>query len=783
MKIFNFLKTNFRLVAFFGGMLVLTIFLLATTQIEEQKTISQPNPVTEPSDEEEEVEEETQVEENEELEEIPQIDMDDFEPEKRLSYFPDETTEIDGHRLLTENEDLQLFFQRETLSMIIREKKNGKVMYSTVQTPQGGNASWSNFMRSPIVINYITENNTGFNQLDLYSGNPEIAVNETLTGFEAELFFPEQEIGMLVKVDLTNDGVVVELPDHTIREESSRFTIGEVFLYPFMGYTFMDNEAGYMFIPDGSGSLIYLEDNNEQYSQPFSQPFYDIDLGVDIPKSQSMVNDMAMLNNAKPMYAPIWGMVHTENEIGYLATIESGDENGTLQAYPNGAILPYNWITTKFRYRSVYSQATSRSEGSVMILQQNRNEVNAKISYRFVSGDQADYFGLSQTYRQYLIDNHFINETSSDRLMRIDLFGADSEKSLVSNKIVEMTSFAEMGEILERLYQNDVTRIDVGIRGWQAGGEYGSLGLNRFRAENKLGGNRGLNELLEKSQEHFDLFLYNDLLLFNPSTRNSVRYDLFTRLNKQLYRESIASPVFPELNYVIPEQSQKMLRDFSNQDEKNHPAGVVITGISNKLFSYSYKGENFDRHHALSLYEEIFEEASQTSRLFLDNPFQAYWKYAEALIDFPIRSNNYIFESQEIPFFGLALNNLIPLYAPYFNFEENRDAYFLKLLESGIRPSFLITEEDSRALQYTSSAEIYSSKYTVFEREILEMYTKLAEVQEQIAGASISQHTTQGTVVDIRYENGIRLLLNKGEAASSYDGHSLEAYAYKVVRE
>jgi len=56
-------------------------------------------------------------------------------------------------------------------------------------------------------------------------------------------------------------------------------------------------------------------------------------------------------------------------------------------------------------------------------------------------------------------------------------------------------------------------------------------------------------------------------------------------------------------------------------------------------------------------------------------------------------------------------------------------------------------------------------------------------VQEQIAGASISQHTTQGTVVDIRYENGIRLLLNKGEAASSYDGHSLEAYAYKVVRE
>ena len=59
-----------------------------------------------------------------------------------------------------------------------------------------------------------------------------------------------------------------------------------------------------------------------------------------------------------------------------------------------------------------------------------------------------------------------------------------------------MTSFAEMGEILERLYQNDVTRIDVGIRGWQAGGEYGSLGLNRFREENKLGGNRGLNELL-----------------------------------------------------------------------------------------------------------------------------------------------------------------------------------------------------------------------------------------------------------------------------------------------
>lgn len=787
MGIVDMLKKNLRLVIFFGGIVILAIYLFATTKMETKDTTTQQPTTTQSSEAtntssaaEEGTTDDSTADSGEEP--VVEVDTEGVQKESRPSKITQDVTEIEGHQLLTENNRFQLFLQENNLSLILREKKTGAVMYSTVASPQGANESWSSFMKSPVVVNYITETNTGFNQLDMETGNPEIALKKGADGFSAQLTWPEQELSFLMEVSLTETGVTVKVPDDSIEEKSDKYTIGELYLYPFMGYSLMDAEEGYMFLPDGSGTLIDLHDNQGQFSQPFSQPLYGQDLGVEVPRLVSTVDDRLMSNEASKLSAPIFGVVHTKKGLGYLAVIESGDANATLEAYPNGAILPYNWATAKFTYRSVYAQATSRDSGTMMMLQKNRNEVNAQISYRFVSDEQADYVGLAASYRQYLLDNQLINTTEDNSLMRVDFFGADNENSLVTKKMLEMTTFEQMDDIISDLQKSQLDRLSLGIKGWQAGGAFAGYSQDSLQAEKGLGGNSELTALLDKYQEDYSIHLYNDGLRFNPDTLNSSKFDLFTRLNKQLYEEATYGPVYPQINYLTPEQSQKNMTSFLQTTDFADNTGLTVAGITDEIFSYSKDGKTYDRAHAMATYGNLLETAAKASSLELETPFQAYWHYADVLTQMPIRSSNYVFETQEIPFFGLALRGLVSMYAPYLNFEANRDEYLLKILESGIKPAVLVTEEDSRELRNSNSSDIYTSKYSTFQKEIVDIYQQIEAVQQELGDAEIIDHARTGNQVKVKYDNGSSLLLNFSNQTVNFEGEELEAYGYKVVK-
>ena len=60
----------------------------------------------------------------------------------------------------------------------------------------------------------------------------------------------------------------------------------------------------------------------------------------------------------------------------------------------------------------------------------------------------------------------------------------------------------------------------------------------------------------------------------------------------------------------------------------------------------------------------------------------------------PLSSSGYAFIDQEIPFLSMVLKGKMDLYGPYQNFQSDQKVYYLKLIETGVRPSFLLTQED-----------------------------------------------------------------------------------------
>src|SRR5699024_3404009 len=230
----------------------------------------------------------------------------------------------------------------------------------------------------------------------------------------------------------------------------------------------------------------HLEDNDQKYKQPYSKMVYGDNVGIDESHVLSLFNKMNPFNDPENILAPVFAMVQTDSEIGYLGIIEEGEFSAKIEAYPNGAVLPYNWITSKFIYRQVYNQPTSKDSGTMVVRQKNMNEFDIKVRYDFVSREDANYVGLAGKYREYLLENQLITKKDDEFKISIDLFGSDVENVLISKKDTPITTFAQANEIFKDIQQKGATNIISVYKGWQDKGYYAGMPIDQFKPESSL---------------------------------------------------------------------------------------------------------------------------------------------------------------------------------------------------------------------------------------------------------------------------------------------------------
>src|SRR5699024_54405 len=257
----------------------------------------------------------------------------------------------------------------------------------------------------------------------------------------------------------------------------------------------------------------------------------------DDPYLLSLCNQVNPFNDPEKILAPVFGMVHTDNEIGYLGIIEEGEFSARLEAYPNGAILPYNWITPKFIYRQVYNQPTSQDTGTMVVRQRNRNNFDIKVHYHFVAEEQANYMGLASTYRDYLLDNELITAKEDQFNLRVDLLGAEVEQGLIFKSDVPMTTFSQAYDILTDIKDQGAENILSIYKGWNDKGYHGGLPIQAFTQEPSLSDDTSIEELIDQlDEEQIDLFLYHDGLRINMDELGSTRHKVMKKFNRRTYK-------------------------------------------------------------------------------------------------------------------------------------------------------------------------------------------------------------------------------------------------------
>lgn len=726
--------------------------------------------------------------------------------------------DIEGHEYICTRGGYELYLKADTLSIIIRDEKTGAVIRSTM-TPEeavakGYNQAAYDFATNGLLIHYIEYNKDGatsrYGQYTETAGvyatmdNCEVTIDELkengeVVGVTAHLNYERYGFALDVVLTMEEKGALkVEIPESTVSETNASYMMAELYVFQMLGYSDRGDREGYLILPDGNGIIVrnedFFKDGSGKYKGQFIKQAYGSDIGIDTTASSSSSTSAStgiqgtrnFTNDAEVLNIPYFGTVFEDTGIAVLGIVEEGEYGATIMGNINGVNRSFeNYDYAKFVYRSLYNEYTD-SVGSTerRTTTADRMIGDITVTYLFTSDEDATYAGLANKLRDELLEEGIIAASDKEDFdLRIDFFGVDKEDFLIFRRNVVATTTDDIREILGDLSDKGVTNILAVYQGWQKDGVY-NVPIYKFKADSDIGGNSGIKDLYEELKENgnVDFYLTQDMTTINTSLTSSVFTSVSALTGRTYEVTERFNEVFKTFRFLYPYKTKEYVDDLVEDLLDNGITNVAFSGMSENLFSYQDDKENYTRQTSMKYYEDALKNAKDKGmNVALQSPFMYLWKYTDAYLDFGIGSSMYVYATDEIPFVSSVLKGTMNLYSEYVNFEANSTEYFLKLVETGVAPSFLITKESPEVFQNTNSNWIYSSEYEKYQEQIIEYYNELKAINDKVKGEYIVNHEKLDSDVSITtYSNGVKVYVNFSDVDVTVDDMTIEAESYSV---
>ncbi|MCC7206095.1 MAG: hypothetical protein IT323_02240, partial [Anaerolineae bacterium] len=650
---------------------------------------------------------------------------------------------------VAENEAFRLYVDKATLAFKVLDKRSNYVWHSGIDEPADGdrlNASWRAFAQSGLSIEYL-DNQAVNKRVSITNAGMSLDVTPVEQGVSARATFQEYGITLEMIVQLETDGVRVEVPGASILEQDPAYRLGLLYLYPFLGATRGGSTPGYMFLPDGTGSLIRFADSTKARNV-FIGRYFGADLGMIGPMPYD-----PLVYDPYPIAYPVFGMVHGEGQNGFLSVVEKGAAYGELQAHPAGIRTNFNFIHNAFIYAEAYFQATNRSGAGVTVVQRQRNAFDAVVHFRFLTGDEASYVGMARSYQRYLVERGLLrpqHDPDPNIGIRLEFLGGDKEKVLFWWRFVPMTTIRQLRDILAALA---IPNADVIYYGWQPTGA-SSMPPTSLALEGGLGSVDDLRALADQiAASGGRLSLYLD-----PQAAYWEEAGYSPRTEAAMAITNVSIEGFNRLYglYFTLDAMQWRYRDLTEALAAYPNVGWALDGIGWMLFSDHRDERPFSREAAIEAYRSLLAESPQ--RLGFYRPNEYLWGLAQAYYDMPLGDNGYVFTSEAVPFLPIVLSGHMPYYGPVLNFSPDAQEDVLRHVEYGIYPSYFLTHEPTSNMLNTLSAWIYTSAYDQWGEPVRQTYERMNALLAPVRGQPITGHAKLAEgVFATTYANGMRI--------------------------
>lgn len=686
--------------------------------------------------------------------------------------------ELSGFEKKCENEHLEIWFKEDIASIRVVDKRSGYVWGSLEgDTHEDLNDSLAAMANSICTVEYYDEEGSD-DRLSLSDSNVSVNYqwndNELACNFYAE----DIRLGLSFTMKLNGTNIEFEVVKGSVKESDSAL-IKSLYFVPFLGAVNEDEKSGYMFIPDGSGALIRYN-KSASYVSPFEKKVYGMDYGIDTEAETYNIlsdrpNDFAV---ETPIVSyPVFGMVHGAGKNAVFAEILEGMDYAVIRACPAGFTTDFNWVTARFDYRQKYVQPTGQDGQGVEGPQPNANSMLPKISFSFLTGDDANYSGMARTYRERLIERGVLKTERVDEQipMLLNLIGADVKEGFLKNKTTTLTTVNQAKEIISKVNDLGVKNLSVVYSGWKKGGINGTK-YSSVSIEKKLGSLNDFKELESLIKGNKGRFY----LGINPVTANDNQINISnlsaTTLGKEfevIVRDNDEA-LFNESYLIKPLK----IADYTSKLVSKYNFNFCFENLGTKLYADYSRDKNVTRSQTKQVFEKV-AKLSKNASFF--NPNDYMWKNTKEYFNIPMVNSQYLYETDTVPFLQMVLKGSIDYYAPYANLGFYNQDSILKMIEFGAYPSVILMAEDNYALYNTGLEDYFSLHYDSWVNVIEDMYMQISSAFSKVEGASMTEHKViSNGVIFTTYSNGTQIIINYNSKDAVTDYGTVNAKSFLV---
>ncbi len=602
---------------------------------------------------------------------------------------------------------------------------------------------------------------------DINSASFKISINYTLSP-DGELYY---EVPMSAPYFINNN------PNYSIKTLTplKYFGAGDI------------NKDGYIFFPDGSGTVVNF-DNINTIQANYISAVYGNDYGYSsLDPTRAHLEQVTM---------PVYGMVNevSANAVTKEHINEETITNGFFAIVEEGATLmnfTFSTISSQHKYASVASQyqphpmdrrdlsetLSAGVSGKYYIVSESKYEGNyktkivmltdEKLSYLEKTSYEPTYVGMANCYRDYLINSGVMGqiseaESKTELPIYIEVLGAmDVTQKVLSFPVVmstPLTTFDNVETIYSELSEAGVNNINFRLTGFANGGMASTYPV-KVKWQNSLGGKKELASLLDYADDinakndgsnigiypDFDfLYIHNTAMFDGVGYRGTAAIMVDNRYaSKQIFNSALQLYESMFAIVVSPDVYGELYNKFEKAYSKYELTNLSVATLGKELNSNFDKDNSINREDALSYTKSLLSKMADKYSLMTDVGNVYSMKYVDHILNAPTDSSHYKYSSYTVPFYGMVFHSYVSYAGSPINYSGSPSYEILRAIESGASLQYILCYDNTNYLKADPNlSKYYGVDYKNWKNLIVDQYNRLKTAIGDVSNNVITNHTT-----------------------------------------
>lgn len=642
-------------------------------------------------------------------------------------------------------------------------------------------------LNSPLYIQYFDFTDGSLQVAKAYACIEEDTVSSQKLedGIKVTFYFQEAEVTVSVLFVLREDSLQVSVNTRDI-EESGKTQLISISLTPYLcSSENRQDRSSYLFIPSGSGALMYTDKELESNSRIFSQEVYGND------RARVLLDHPA---DEEPIRMPVFGVKKDDRAL--CGIIEKGAEAARIETDAGNRRNGYSTVYATFYVRGYdYLERVLGNERSDATIYAKTipNDTEFTVGYYPLNKEKAGYVGMAECYRTYLLKTNGLEKSSiGQQPYHITLLGAAQTKQFLLGvpymSLYPLTTWEQAQFIVSDLINQTKQKPHAVLKGFgQTGVDVGQI-AGGFGFASKLGGEKKRQHIEEYCRkENIPLFTDFEIVYFkksgygfdatfNVAKTANLQAAAFRPLKKNVRVEDKSLPKVKLLQRSqLVKAMSKLLKTMNNK-----VSGLSFSSLAAIAYSdyntplYYVKGGMADQVQSLL---KTTKQSGHALSLSAANSYGA--GIADSVINTPLQNGGYETLDETVPFYQIVFHGYTSLYSEPLNLALNADKLLLRAIEAGVSPSFTLSYSYDISLADSNNSSFYGMLYDNHKTEIFRTVQATSDYYQRIQNAQIVNHEILAeNLRKTTFDNGVCVYVNYGDRDITVDGLLIKSQSY-----